>query len=107
MIDVETPRILAYIGGMAAIVGGLTSIVAKKPLISILLGLAGVNFVPIEGGILLVLGFIGLIGGIAAIYFATRGDGAKAMIGGVLGLLAPCGLSILAIIGGYLMSRQQ
>lgn len=102
----ETGRLLAYIGGVGAIIAGATSILARKPLVSVLLGAIGVDFVPIEGSILIVLGVIGIAGGVIAIYSSTRGDAEKTMIGGAVGLLAPCGLSLLAVIGGYLMRKQ-
>jgi hypothetical protein len=92
---------LGYIGGALAVVAGTVSTVTLKPLIT---HLTGISF--IEGSILVWLGHLGIIGGLVALYFAYKGNGLYTMIGGLLGLTAPCGLSILAVIGGYLMQRE-
>jgi hypothetical protein len=92
---------LGYIGGALAVVAGTVSTVTLKPLITHLTGIS-----LIEGNILVWLGHLGIIGGLVALYFAYKGNGLYTMIGGLLGLTAPCGLSILAVIGGYLMQRE-
>jgi len=40
------------------------------------------------------------------LYFSYRNVGLYVIVGGVLGLIAPCALSILAVIGGYLILRE-
>ena len=92
---------LGYIGGVLAVVSGAVSVITQKPLITHLTGIS-----LIEGGILLVTGVIAIIGGLIAIYYSYRGNGLYVIVGGILGLIAPCVLSILAIIGGYLMLRE-
>ena len=100
----ETGKVLALVGGLAAAVAGVVSISTSIPLVSHLLIVAGVIESPlIEGDIVRLGGLIGLIGGVAAVYYTYKGDGTKVMAGGAAGLLAPCGLSLLAIIGGYMM----
>jgi thiol:disulfide interchange protein len=46
------------------------------------------------------------LGGLIALYYSYRGNGLYVIIGGILGLIAPCVLPALAIIGGYLMLRE-
>lgn len=41
-----------------------------------------------------------------ALYFTYKGNGLYTILGGALGLTAPCALPTLAIIGGYLMQRE-
>lgn len=95
-------RYLGYAGGILAIVAGIVSIATRKPLASYIFGLTLV-----EGNVLIIMGLIGLLGGLVAIYYSYRGNGLYVIIGGILGLLAPCALSILAVIGGYLMLRSK
>ncbi|BAA80626.1 hypothetical protein APE_1626 [Aeropyrum pernix K1] len=103
----ETPKILAYLGGIFAIIAGLVSLATAVPLGSHLLEAAGVIEEPIiSGSIVRLLGVVGIIGGVAAAYFAREENGQYVIAGGVLGLLAPCVLSILAIIGGYMMLKK-
>ncbi len=92
---------LGYIGGALAVVAGAVSHITQKPLITHLTGIS-----LIEGSILVWTGVIAIIGGLMALYFSYKGNGLYTIIGGVLGLTAPCGLSILAVIGGYLMQRE-
>ncbi len=92
---------LGYIGGVLAVVFGAVSIITQKPLITHLTDIS-----LIEGSILLMTGVIAIIGGLIALYFSYRGNGLCVIIGGILGLIAPCALSALAIIGGYLMLRE-
>jgi hypothetical protein len=92
---------LGYIGGALAVVAGLVSTITKTPLITHLTGIS-----LIEGYILVWTGHIAIIGGLMALYFTYKGNGLYTIIGGVLGLTAPCGLSALAVIGGYLMQRE-
>ncbi len=92
---------LGYIGGALAVVSGAVSHSTQKPLITYLTGIS-----LIEGSILVWTGVIAMIGGLMALYFSYKGNGLYTMIGGVLGLTAPCVLSALAIIGGYLMQRE-
>ncbi len=93
---------LGYVGGILAVISGIVSVVTRKPLATHLFGLA-----LIEGNVLLVTGAIAIIGGLIALYYSYRGRGLYVVIGGILGLLAPCVLSVLAIIGGYLMLREE
>jgi len=92
---------LGYIGGALAVVSGAVSAITQKPLITHLTGIS-----LIEGSILLVTGLIAIIGGLIAIYFSYRSIGLYVIVGGILGLIAPCALSVLAIIGGYLMLKE-
>lgn len=93
---------LGYTGGLLAIIAGLVSILTQRPLITHLTGIT-----LIEGSVLIITGLIALIGGLIAIYFSYRRIGLYVIIGGILGLLAPCVLSVIAIIGGYLMLREK
>jgi hypothetical protein len=92
---------LGYLGGALAVVAGAVSTITLKPLITHITGIS-----LIEGSILVWLGHLGMIGGLMALYFTYKGNGLYTMLGGVLGLTAPCALSALAIIGGYLMQRE-
>jgi glycerol-3-phosphate acyltransferase PlsY len=92
---------LGYIGGALAVVSGTVSHSTQKPLIAYLTGIS-----PIEGSILVWTGVIAMIGGLMALYFSYKGNGLYTIVGGILGLTAPCGLSVLAAIGGYLMLRE-
>ena len=84
-----------------AVVFEAVSVITQKPLITHLTGIS-----LIEGSILLVTGVIAIIGGLIALYYSYRGNGLHVIVGGTLGLIAPCALSALAIIGGYLMLRE-
>ncbi|MCE4603998.1 MAG: hypothetical protein F7B20_03410 [Aeropyrum sp.] len=104
----STAQILGYVGGVFAIIAGLVSLATATPLGAILMGLIGVAEEPfIQGTIVRVLGVIGIAGGAFAVYSASRMDGKGTLIGGVVGLLAPCILSVLAIAGGYLMLKEK
>ncbi len=104
MVD---PRLLAIAGGVLAAVSGLISLATAEPTASHLLKLVGLIEDPlIEGNFVRVLGVIGIAGAAGVVYFANKGDGVRTMASGVVALLAPCVLAILAIIGGYLMTRQ-
>ena len=89
---------LGYLGGALAVVSGAVSHSFQKPLITYLTGIS-----LIEGYILVFAGLIAMIGGLMALYYSYKGNGQYVIVGGVLGLTAPCALSVLAIIGGYLM----
>ncbi len=99
-------RNLAMVGGALAFIAGVVSLATQKPLAYHLFKAIGLPFPEIQGLIIAVLGIIGIAGGLGAIYFANKGDAQKTMIAGVAGLLAPCGLAVLAIIGGYLMQKE-
>jgi hypothetical protein len=102
-----SPKSLAIVGGILAVIAGLVSLGTAEPLVSHLLKAAGLIGEPLFSGTFVrVLGVIGLAGGAGAIYFANKGDGAKTMAAGVAGLLAPCGLAVLSIIGGYMMQKE-
>jgi len=92
---------LGYIGGVLAVISGAVSVITQKPLITHLTGIS-----LIECSILLVTGVIAIIGGLIALYYSYRGNGLYVIVGGVPGLIAPCVLPALAIIGGYLMLRE-
>lgn len=102
----STGKILAMVGGALAFIAGVVSLATQKPLAYHLLGLVGIEFLPIQGPIVAVLGLIGIAGGLAAIYFANRGEGRMTMYAGAAGLLAPCGLAVLAIAGGYMIQKE-
>ena len=91
---------LVIIGALFAIIAGLSSIVIGKPLITLLTGI-----VIVSGNILPYLGLIGIIGGLIAFYGLKKNDKLIVFVGGVLGLISPCGLSILAIIGSLMMPK--
>ncbi|MCS7107319.1 MAG: hypothetical protein NZ902_04360 [Acidilobaceae archaeon] len=97
-------QILGYLGGALAVVSGLVSIALQKPLISILTGIE-LGFIP--ASLLPILGGIGIIGGLVALYFSYTRVPMYVIIGGILGLAPPCALSLLAIIGGYLMMQEK
>jgi len=99
---VSVGRYLGYIGGVLAVIAGLVSAITQKPLATHLFGISLV-----EGSLLIATGVIAIIGGLLAIYFSYKGNGLYVVVGGVLGLIAPCILSILAVIGGLLMMREQ
>jgi len=100
-MDVSVGVYLGYIGGALATIAGAVSVITQKPLITHLTGITLV-----EGSILLLTGIIAIIGGLIALYFSYRNVGLYVIVGGVLGLIAPCALSILAVIGGYLILRE-
>ncbi len=93
----ETWKVLVAIGGLLALLAGLASIATGTPLAQTLFGVTLV-----EGSIVRVMGVIGLVGGLTSLYSLRDGNPKLGLVGGVLGLLAPCGLSILAVIGGVL-----
>lgn len=97
---------LAMVGGALAFVAGVVSLATQKPLAYHLFNAIGIPFPEIKSIVIAILGIIGIIGGLGTIYFANKGDAQKTMIAGVAGLLAPCGLAILAIVGGYLMQKE-
>jgi hypothetical protein len=94
-------KALAVAGGVLAAVAGVVSIATQVPLIT---HLAGAELV--SGPVLIPLGALGILGGLLALYGGLRAKPGYAVMGGALGLLAPCGLSLLAVIGGALMRRQ-
>ena len=100
----EVSPYLVYVGGVAAILGGLSSIVYKTPLIQKVLNISLPAF--FSGEILLVLGAVGLLGGLVALYGGYKKDWKLSIIGGAVGLLSPCILSLLAIVGGILMRNE-
>ena len=101
-------RIIAITGGVLAAFSSLISMGTAEPTISHLLKTLGLIQDPlIQGTIVRFLGLVGIVGSAGVIYFANKGDGLKTMISGFIALLAPCGLAVLAIIGGYLMTRQK
>ena len=101
-------RIIAIVGGVLAAISSLISMGTAEPTISHLLKILGLIQDPlIQGAIVRVLGVIGILGSAGVIYFANKGDGLKTMMSGFIALLAPCGLAVLAIIGGYLMIKQK
>jgi len=93
-------KTLALIGGLLAVVAGIVSMSTKTPLIAHLTGIELVS-----GSILLPLGALGVVGGLLALYGGLYGKPTYTMIGGLVGLLAPCGLSLLAVVGGALMRK--
>ncbi|MCE4610968.1 MAG: hypothetical protein F7B17_03255 [Desulfurococcales archaeon] len=105
MVDAKT---IAIVGGVLSAISSLISMGTAEPTISHLLKVIGLIQDPlIQGTIVQILGVIGIIGSAGVIYFANKGDGVKTMVSGFIALLAPCGLAILAIIGGYLMTKQK
>jgi len=101
-----TGRTLAMVGGAFAFIAGIVSVATQKPLAYHLFNMIGIGFPRIEGIAIAILGLIGIVGGLAAIYFANKGDAQKTMLAGVAGFLAPCGLALLAVVGGYLMQKE-
>ncbi len=97
----ETWKILVAAGGVLALLAGIVSIVIGKPLAEMLFG-----FTLVSGSIVRVLGVVGVIGGLVALNGFRTGDARQGLIGGVLGLLAPCGLAILAVIGGFMGMKE-
>ena len=95
-------RVLGVLGGLLALVAGIVSIATRTPLITHLTGIE-----MLSGGVLVFLGSIGVVGGLLAVYGGAQSRPLHAIIGGILGLLAPCGLALLAIIGGVLLYRSQ
>ncbi|MEB3861550.1 MAG: hypothetical protein GSR84_04930 [Desulfurococcales archaeon] len=91
----EVWEILVAIGGLLALLAGLASMATGAPLAQTLFGVTLV-----EGTTVRVMGVIGLVGGLTSLYSLRDGNPKLGLVGGVLGLLAPCGLSILAVIGG-------
>lgn len=97
----ETWKILVAVGGVLALLAGLVSLATGTPLAEMIFGVTLVS-----GSIVRILGVIGVIGGLVALNGFRTGDAKQGLIGGVLGLLAPCGLSILAVIGGILGMKE-
>ncbi len=96
-------KILAVIGALLALLSGLYSVFADKPLIAALTN--GAILGGLGGSQLDVMGVVGVFGGILALASAVAGLWLGVVVGGILGLIAPCGLAILAIIGGILMKK--
>ncbi len=94
-------RILAYLGGLFAIVSGLVSAATQKPMIYYIAGTA-----PLSGSPLIATGIIAVIGGLLVFYGTSKNNPGQVIIGGILGLIAPCILSILAVIGGLMLRGQ-
>lgn len=95
-------RILTGIGGIITLIASVTSIATKEPLIY---HLAKVLF--ITGDVVLGLGIIGFIGSLVTFYGVYKANWKYMISGGVLGLFAPCILSVLSIIGGVLEAKGQ
>lgn len=96
-------RVLVAIGSLAAVIAGLHSIITGEPVIAALTG--GAFLGGLRGGVVEAMGVVGVLGGALALYSTYSGSWRGAVAGGILGLAAPCGLSLLAIIGGVLMRR--
>ncbi|BDB99104.1 hypothetical protein [Saccharolobus caldissimus] len=95
-------RILAGIGGIIVLIASFVSILTREPLITHLTGIR-----LISGEILIGLGIIGLIGSLATLYGVYKNSWKYMISGGIVGLFAPCFLSVLSIIGGALEARRQ
>jgi hypothetical protein len=93
---------LIIIGAVFAVIAGLTSITTGKPLITLLTG-----FTVIAADITPYLGLIGFIGGLTALYGFKIKSKETVFVGGVLGLIAPCALSILTVIGGLMLESSK
>ncbi len=93
-------RLLGVVGGLLAFIAGIVSIATRVPLVTHLTGAE-----LLSGDVLIFLGAIGVVGGLLAVYGGLQLKAPHTIAGGVLGLLAPCGLSVLAIIGGALLLR--
>ncbi|MCH4815514.1 MAG: hypothetical protein QXY87_07290 [Saccharolobus sp.] len=95
-------RILSGIGGIIALIASLVSVTTREPLIDHL-----VKILLITGDAVVGMGIIGLIGSLATIYGVYKNNWKYMVSGGILGLFAPCILSILSIIGGVLEIKGQ
>lgn len=95
-------RIISGIGGLITIIASLTSIVTREPLINHL-----VKILAVSGDAVIGLGIIGLIGSIVTFYGVYKNDWKLMIEGGIVGLFAPCVLSILSIIGGLIEGRNK
>ncbi len=96
--NINLSRIFVFIGGILSIVGGLCSIFLGTTLIQIVTG-----WNVVSGTILPYLGFLGIIGGLFALYGMVKNENTTVILGGILGLFSPSFLSVLSIIGGLLM----
>lgn len=96
--------ILIAIGGLFAIVSGVYSITAEKALISTLT--QGAFFGGVTGSLIRGMGIVGFIGGVISLIGVSRRERAVALLGGIIGLIAPCGLSLLAVIGALLLGEK-
>lgn len=92
------PNILIFIGGVASVIAGLCSIALGVTLIQITIGWGGIS-----GPILPYIGFIGMFGGLIALYGMIKKKNHMVILGGVLGVASPSFLSVLTVIGGLLM----
>ncbi|WP_338599195.1 hypothetical protein V6M85_09460 [Sulfolobus tengchongensis] len=95
-------RILAGIGGIITLIASFISIITREPLIDHL-----VKILLITGDVVIGLGIVGLIGSLTTLYGVYKSDWKYMISGSILGLFAPCILSILGIIGGALEVRKQ
>ncbi|QGA55242.1 hypothetical protein GFS03_11975 [Sulfolobus sp. E5-1-F] len=95
-------RILSGIGGIIALIASLVSIITREPLIDHL-----IRILLITGDAVIGLGIIGLIGSLTTIYGVYKNNWKYMVSGGIVGLFAPCILSILSIIGGILEIKGQ
>ncbi|AHC51378.1 hypothetical protein SUSAZ_04995 [Sulfolobus acidocaldarius SUSAZ] len=84
-------RILSIIGGLLALIIAITSLVINKPLLT--------YYVSIDSGVLMALGIISIIGGLADIYGGIRDNKGLMITGGILGALGPSVLSLLSLLG--------
>ncbi|WP_016730997.1 hypothetical protein [Saccharolobus islandicus] len=95
-------RTLSGIGGIIVLIASLVSITTREPLIDHL-----IKILLITGDALIGLGIIGLIGSLTTLYGVYKNNWKYMVSGGILGLFAPCILSILSIIGGVLEIKGQ
>ncbi|QGA68031.1 hypothetical protein [Sulfolobus sp. E11-6] len=95
-------RILSGIGGIIALIASLVSIITREPLIDHL-----IRILLITGDAVIGLGIIGFIGSLTTIYGVYKNNWKYMVSGGIVGLFAPCILSILSIIGGILEIKGQ
>lgn len=90
------------IGGIIVLIASLVSITTREPLIDHL-----IKILLITGDAVIGLGIIGLIGSLTTLYGVYKNNWKYMVSGGILGLFAPCILSILSIIGGVLEIKGQ
>ncbi|ACP38950.1 conserved hypothetical protein [Sulfolobus islandicus Y.G.57.14] len=95
-------RTLSGIGGIIVLIASLVSITTREPLIDHL-----IKILLITGDAVIGLGIIGLIGSLTTLYGVYKNNWKYMVSGGILGLFAPCILSILSIIGGVLEIKGQ
>lgn len=92
-------RIIATIGGLLTLIGGIVDVALRHSLEYYMYGLNIVN-----GAVMIYLGVLGIIAGLMTLYGIYKNDRDFVIAGGAIGLAAT-EFSILSILGGLSIRR--